>query len=175
MGGLTCTTSPARMTTESCTAGVGQASRLRWPKSLAFWGIGCPFGCVWLVRHKTSIKESAGVELGNRIRDLGLERPDCYTIKEHSIDHANGTHIFFRGLSVVSEEDIKGLSDVDIVWVEEGHMMSRSSWTLLDPTIRKENAEIWITFNPKNRYDVAWELAQRTDDPDFLDTSSNLS
>ena len=52
---------------------------------------------------------------------MGLMRADCYRVTNTSIDHANGTHIFFIGLSKVSEEDIKGLAFVDILWIEEGH------------------------------------------------------
>lgn len=115
--------------------------------------------------HLKSIEESAKPELHARIRELGLERPDCYTVTKTSIDHANGTHIFFLGLSRMSEEDIKGLAQVDLLWIEEGHRMSKSSWELTYPTIRKDDSEIWISFNPQYRYQVAWELAQRKHDP----------
>ena len=43
--------------------------------------------------------------------------------------------------------------DVDVVWIEEAHKMSNSSWEILRNTIRKEGSEIWASFNPKNRYD----------------------
>ena len=117
--------------------------------------------------HKVSIEESAQPELLNRASELGLLRQDCYTQTRTAINHANGTHFFFIGLSVVSEEDIRGLSMVDLVWVEEAHRISRTSWEMVYPTIRKDNAEIWMTFNPKYRTDIAWELAQRTNDPTY--------
>ena len=117
--------------------------------------------------HKVSIAESALPELEARARSLGLLRPDCYRVTKSGLEHANGTHFFFIGLSVVSEEDIKGLALVDILWIEEGHQMSHSSWELADPTIRKDNAEIWVSFNPKYGYQQAWKLAQRKNDPAF--------
>ena len=117
--------------------------------------------------HLKSLDESAKPELEARITAMGLMRPDCYTMTKTAINHANGTHFFFVGLSKMSEEDIKGLAMVDILWIEEGHRMSASSWELVYPTIRKENAEIWITFNPQYRYQTAWKLAQRTNDPLF--------
>ena len=117
--------------------------------------------------HLKSIEESAKPELEERMRELGILRPDCYTPTKTQINHANGTHIFFIGLSKMSEEDIKGMSQVDILWIEEAHRMSQSSWELVYPTIRKDNAEIWLTFNPQYRYQVAWQLAQRTNDPRY--------
>ena len=117
--------------------------------------------------HLKSIDESAKPELEDRMRSLGLVHPDAYRISKTAIDHDNGTHMFFVGLSKMSEEDIKGLAMLDILWIEEGHRMSHSSWKLIYPTIRKANAEIWISFNPQYRYQVAWELAQRKHDPTF--------
>ena len=110
--------------------------------------------------HLNSIDESAYPELEDRARSMGLISPDCYTFGKTSINHANGTHIFFVGLSKISEENIKGLAMVDILWNEEAHRTSKSSWELVYPTIRKDNAEIWLTFNPQYRYQVAWKLVE---------------
>ena len=117
--------------------------------------------------HKVSISESAQPELVDRAKNMGLFGKHAYRSTRVAINHANGTHIFFIGLSVMSEEDIRGLSQLDLLWIEEAHRLSRSSWNLVYPTVRKEDSEIWLTFNPKYRTDVAWELAQLKDDPQF--------
>ena len=104
--------------------------------------------------HLKSIDESAKPELEDRILGFGLLRDDCYKVTKKTIDHANGTHFFFIGLSKLSEEDIKGLAMVDIVWVEEAHRMSHASWDLLVPTIRKDGAQIWCSWNNKYRTDA---------------------
>ena len=119
-----------------------------------------PLRIVIAREHLKSINESAKVEVEMRIREMGLERPDCYGITENRIQHAIGTRFFFIGLSKMSEADIKGLAQVDIVWVEEAQRMSESSWNLLYPTIRKEHSEIWVSFNPEYRYQIAWKLFQ---------------
>ena len=38
---------------------------------------------------------------------------------------------------------------------------------MVDPTIRKDNAEIWLTFNPQYRYQIAWQLAQNKNQPGY--------
>ena len=53
----------------------------------------------------------------------------------------------FKGLRHNATE-IKSLEGVDICWVEEGQSVSKESWDLLIPTIRKQGSEIWISFNP---------------------------
>jgi phage terminase large subunit len=37
---------------------------------------------------------------------------------------------------------------VDRVWVEEAQTVTKRSWDILVPTIRKPDSEIWISFNP---------------------------
>jgi len=43
---------------------------------------------------------------------------------------------------------IKGTEGVDICWLEEAESLTRDQWTIIEPTIRKENSECWIIYNP---------------------------
>ena len=44
---------------------------------------------------------------------------------------------------------LKTIEGIDYCWVEEANNVTASSWDILIPTIRKENSEIWVTFNPE--------------------------
>ena len=114
--------------------------------------------------HLKSIQESAKIELEDRSKHMGLIGANAYTFLENKVDHANGTHFFFISLSKLSEEDIKGLSLVDIVWVEEAHTMSARSWELLRPTIRKPGSQIICSWNPRYRTDAISDFMERTRD-----------
>ncbi|HCQ0422302.1 TPA: PBSX family phage terminase large subunit [Escherichia coli] len=48
---------------------------------------------------------------------------------------------------------IKSLEGIDICWVEEAEAVTKESWDILIPTIRKPFSEIWVSFNPKNILD----------------------
>jgi phage terminase large subunit len=61
----------------------------------------------------------------------------------------NDGMFLFAGLSDQTVDSIKSFEGVDIVWVEEGHSVTKRSWTILIPTIRKDGSEIWVTFNPE--------------------------
>lgn len=52
---------------------------------------------------------------------------------------------------------IKSLEGVDVCWVEEAENVQRDSWDVLIPTIRKENSEIWVSFNAKNILDDTYQ------------------
>ena len=55
------------------------------------------------------------------------------------------------------KENIKGWHAVDIVWIEEGQRVSHKSMELLLPTMRKDDSEIWVSFNPDQRSDAVWQ------------------
>ncbi len=66
------------------------------------------------------------------------------------------TEFVFTGLSDLTADSIKSFEGADVVWVEEGQVVTDRSWTILIPTIRKEGSEIWITFNPELDTDPTW-------------------
>lgn len=80
-----------------------------------------------------------------------------YDILQSTIRHkTNGTEFLFKGLRHNIAE-IKGLQGVDICWCEEAENVSDRSWEYLIPTIRKENSEIWVSFNPRNANDPTYQ------------------
>lgn len=71
-----------------------------------------------------------------------------FSSTKDSITCLNGSQFIFRGLhNNVSE--IKSLENISIAYVEEAENVSEESWQTLIPTIRADNSEIWVVFNPK--------------------------
>jgi phage terminase large subunit len=85
---------------------------------------------------------------------LGLDA--LYEITQAQIRGKNGTEINFVGLKN-NVANVKSYEGVDICWVEEAQTVSRHSWNTLLPTIRKLEAEIWITFNPELETDETYQ------------------
>jgi len=94
-----------------------------------------------------SIKDSVHSLLGDQIQAIGLGQH--YRVLEHEIRGINGSEFIFAGLSTQTIESIKSYEGVDIVWVEEARAVTKRSWDILIPTIRKEGSEIWVSFNPE--------------------------
>jgi phage terminase large subunit len=94
-----------------------------------------------------SIKDSVHKLLGEQIEQMGLDAH--FEVKKTEIIGANGTEFLFTGLSSQTRESIKSFEGVDIAWVEEAQAVSKRSWDILIPTIRKEGSEIWVSFNPE--------------------------
>ena len=100
-----------------------------------------------------SIKDSVHKLLSDQIDKMGLNT--FYEITQDTIRGANGSEFLFVGLknNVTSVKSIEG---VDICWVEEAANVSRNSWNVLIPTIRKEGSEIWVSFNPELESDETY-------------------
>jgi phage terminase large subunit len=93
-----------------------------------------------------SIKDSVHQLLKDQIEAMGLS--GFYSVLTTEIRGANGTQILFTGLAEHTVDTIKSYEGVDICWVEEAQAVSRRSWDILIPTIRKDSSEIWFTYNP---------------------------
>jgi phage terminase large subunit len=93
-----------------------------------------------------SIKQSVHTLLNDQIQALGLGA--FYEVLEAEIRGLNGSSFSFAGLATNTVESIKSFEGCDIVWVEEAQTVSKKSWDILIPTIRKPDSEIWVSFNP---------------------------
>lgn len=70
-----------------------------------------------------------------------------------SIRHLiTGSEFMFYGIKN-NPTKIKSLEGIDICWMEEAEAVSKESWDILIPTIRKPGSEIWVSYNPKNILD----------------------
>lgn len=109
-----------------------------------------------------SIKDSVHKLLSDRIGVYGLSD---YKIFEDKIENKiTGTRFIFKGLREQDAQKIKSLEGVDIAWVEEAQTISKMSWEILEPTIRKDGSEIWISMNRRYENDPLWTAVAA--DPD---------
>ena len=104
--------------------------------------------------YQNSISQSVHKLLSDQIYALGIE--SFYEITQTSIRGANGTEFSFAGLKN-NIANIKSFEGVDYCWVEEAQTVSKTSWDILIPTIRKEGSEIWICFNPELETDETYQ------------------
>ena len=113
-----------------------------------------------------SIKDSVHTLLKDQIELLGLG--SFYTVLQNEIRGRNGTTFVFTGLSNLTADSIKSYEGVDRVWVEEAATVTKRSWDILIPTIRKDGSEIWVTFNPDLDTDDTWVRFVENTPPDTL-------
>ncbi len=101
-----------------------------------------------------SIKDSVHRLLADQITALGLNYH--YEVLQNEIRGRNGTMFSFSGLSDQTIDSIKSFEGASDCWVEEGQGVTKRSWSILIPTIRAPDSQIWVTFNPDLDTDETW-------------------
>jgi phage terminase large subunit len=101
-----------------------------------------------------SIADSVHKLLTDQIELLNL--PGWQVLKKSLVHSGTGTEIIFEGLRYNTNR-IKSLEGIDICWIEEAESVSKDSWEIIIPTIRKEGSEIWISFNPHLETDPTYQ------------------
>ncbi len=137
-----------------CYGGRGGAKSWGIARALLIKGAKEPIRILCAREYQTSIKDSVHKLLCDQIEALNLH--SFYEITQANIKGANGTEFAFAGLKN-NISNIKSFEGVDICWVEEGSTVSRLSWNVLIPTIRKEGSEIWVSFNPELETDETYQ------------------
>ena len=134
--------------------GRGGAKSWGIARALLLMAAKAPLRILCAREFQASIKDSVHKLLCDQIEALGLL--PFYEITQTSIRGANGSEFAFIGLKN-NPTNIKSFEGVDICWVEEGQTVSRLSWNILIPTIRKSGSEIWVSFNPDLETDETYQ------------------
>ena len=93
-----------------------------------------------------SLEQSVKRLLEDKIARMGVS--DRFRVLNTHIETPHDGIIIFQGMQDHTAESLKSLEGYDVAWVEEAQMLSERSLTLLRPTIRKANSEIWFSWNP---------------------------
>jgi phage terminase large subunit len=131
-------------------------------RALLLMGTEKPIRVLCCREFQNSISESVHKLLSDQIVGLGLE--NFYEIQVARIIGKNGTNFSFEGIKNNTSK-IKSYEGIDYCWVEEADKVSRASWGILIPTIRKPGSEIWMTFNPGLETDYTYQRFVLNADP----------
>lgn len=133
----------------------GRGSGKSWMVAEALIQLAVRFNLRFLClrRVQKSIEASSHQLLSDTIRRLGYESE--FTITKTHIKAKSGAEFKFLGFQS-NLDSIKSIEGVDIVWVEEAHAITKDAWETLGPTLRREGAEIWLTFNPAFAWDETY-------------------
>lgn len=134
--------------------GRGGTKSWGFARALLILGAQSPRRILCARETQKSIADSVHTLLKDQIRNLGLEA--FYSVTQNSITGVNGTNFAFIGIKQ-NVGNMKSFEGCDICWVEEAQTVSKNSWEVLIPTIRREGSEIWVSFNPELATDETYK------------------
>ena len=135
--------------------------------------------CLLLLARQKKLFIACVREVQNSIKDsvykLLKDRAEYYKFDdfvfyEDRIENiVTGSKFVFKGLKDQNKQNIKSLEGVDICWCEESQAITKESFEVLDPTIRKSGSELWFSMNRENENDAIWRaIAANPDDQTLI-------
>lgn len=135
--------------------------------------------CLLLLARQKRLFIACVREVQNSIKDsvykLLKDRAEAYKFDdfmfyEDRIENiVTGSKFVFKGLKDQNKQNIKSLEGVDICWCEEAQAITKDSFEVLNPTIRKAGSELWFSMNRENENDAIWRaIAANPDDQTLI-------
>lgn len=111
-----------------------------------------------------SLDESSLEEIKAAIRsEPWLE--DHYEIGEKFVRTKDGRISYkFTGLDR-NVDSVKSKSRILLCWVDEAEPVTEEAWQKLIPTLREEDSELWVTWNPERKKSPTHKRFRETKDP----------
>jgi len=122
-------------------------------------------------QFQNRIAESVYTLLKIQIERFGLTNQ--FKITDNSIKHRiTGSEFMFYGLWRHIDE-IKSLEGIDICWIEEAHNLTQEQWDILEPTLRGDESQFWVIFNPRLVTDFVYKRFVTNTPPDTIKRQIN--
>lgn len=143
--------------------GRGSSKSWNFARALLLLGSNKKLFIVCAREIQRSIKDSVHKLIADQIDPLGLS--GFYEVKEAEIVGLNGTKFVFTGIKN-NVSSIKSMEAVDIFAVFEADGVSRNSWQIVLPTVRRDapfgpfgmGSEVWVEFNPNLIDDETYKM-----------------
>jgi phage terminase large subunit len=110
-----------------------------------------------------TLKDSSKRLLEYKLDKLGFGRG--FRVFNDRIATPGDGLIIFMGMQDHTADSIKSLEGFQRAWIDEAQLFSARSLTLLRPTIRAENSEIWASWNPRRKTDAIDDLLRGPNKP----------
>ena len=72
-------------------------------------------------------------------------------------------------------DSVKSKARILLCWVDEAETVSETAWQKLDPTVRENNSEIWITWNPEKDGSATDKRFRKQPDDDMIVVEMNYT
>jgi len=100
-----------------------------------------------------TLKESSKRLIEDKLQEFNLGERDGFKVFNEVIQTPGDGVITFQGMQDHNAESIKSLEGFGRAWVEEAQTLSTRSLSLLRPTIRSPESELWFSWNPRRKED----------------------
>lgn len=115
---------------------------------------GAGMRAVCLREVQKTLKESSKRLIEDKLQSFRLGEADGFKVFKDVIETPGDGIITFTGMADHNAESIKSLEGFKRAWWEEAQTASARSLSLLRPTIRAQDSELWFSWNPRRKTDA---------------------
>lgn len=95
---------------------------------------------------KGTVDHSSRRTIEKRIINYGLRQFFDFQ-NTQTICKLTGSRFIYTGLSKITEDNVQGLEGLTRAWLGEAHTMELSTWQKFEPTVRDNDAVVYIDYN----------------------------
>jgi phage terminase large subunit len=99
------------------------------------------------------LSQSAKLLLQDKLIQYGLGEADGFKVFRDVIETPKDGVIIFKGMQDYTADSIKSLERFKRAWWEEAQTASKTSLSLLRPTLRADGSQLWFSWNPRRKQD----------------------
>lgn len=116
---------------------------------------------VFLVARETlnSIEDSSYALLKSLIEENNLQEYFDIT-KSYILNRGTNVKFRFIGVREYGIKRVKSIHNIKYCYIDEAEDLSINSWTILEPSVRGNGAEMWVSFNPNRESDFSYSLVK---------------
>lgn len=115
-------------------------------------------------QFQNSLDESSLEEVKGAIRSEPW-LADYFEIGEKYVKTIDGRVSYkFQGLER-NVDSVKSKSHILLCWVDEADPVTEEAWTKLIPSLREEDSELWVTWNPERKNSATHKQFRLTSNP----------
>jgi phage terminase large subunit len=112
---------------------------------------------VCLREIQKDLRQSSKLLIEDKIRRRGFGPPG-WKIFDKVIQTPGDGQLIFQGMQNHTADSVKSLEGFRLAWCEEAQNFSERSLTLLRPTIRAPESQLWFSWNPNDPEDPIEQL-----------------
>jgi phage terminase large subunit len=118
-----------------------------------------------------TLAQSSKRLIEKKIEELGVGSE--FRVFNDKIETPGDGIIIFQGMQDHTSESIKSLEGFKRAFIEEAQTLSSRSLSLLRPTIRADDSEIWAAWNPRRKVDAIDEFLRAEPPPGAVVVQAN--
>lgn len=99
------------------------------------------------------LAQSSKLLIESKLQALGIGEADGFKVFKTEIQTPGDGLVIFKGMQDYTADSIKSLEGYKRAWWEEAQTATAHSLAMLRPTLRRDGAERWFSWNPRRRTD----------------------